>query len=97
MRNLVGPAGCDVTQTGNSLTQLFDAVVNDPRQMGLKGPQVDPVLGPQGQMLDPSVPFMDALWNQASPPTMGAPMDQQFREHMQRIQPAPRPDFYDLS
>eukprot|EP00397_Hematodinium_sp_SG-2012_P015220 GEMP01015494.1.p1 GENE.GEMP01015494.1~~GEMP01015494.1.p1 ORF type:complete len:681 (+),score=165.36 GEMP01015494.1:190-2232(+) len=96
MRNLVGP-GCDVS-AGNPLTQLFDAVINDPRQqMGPpKGPMLDPLLGPQGQMLDPAMPFgMDAAWGQAGMPLMGPAMPQQLRAHMQQ-QPMVDPAFYDM-
>ena len=63
--------------------------VNDPRQpMGPpKGPTMDPILGPQGQMLDPSGPSqLDAAWAQASSLPMGLMMPHQLRAHMQGTQ-----------
>jgi len=102
MESFLGP-GCDANAR-NPLNQMFDQMVNDPSQiMGPpKGPILDPLLGPQGQMLDPATGMgpaqgMEAAWGHASMPQMRPEMPQQLRQHMQQgMPPAMDPAFFEM-
>jgi len=101
MRPLFRGDGCTaneagISTAGNPLSRMFDAATNDPlhaRQIreGFRPPMGGPMLGPEGQMLDPMMAkgSLEEAWAATRPPMPGGPMlgasmPDQFMRHMQR-------------